>query len=562
MDKTLIKKYIDETEQIEFVADFDDLLPFKSFQPLYVLLCDLLVDKQKVRVTLIVTKWFPNHLPKFILKKYDALGFLPHIEPNAAICYLEKESVYVNRDEPKVVFQASVELAVQTLKDGLIGTNHQDFREDFHVFWERNVNVSSKTVHSFIEITDSPKLIVVEGNDQKLILKDSDDVRSLGNKRSKVKSETGIYIPLNNKKLLIPPKYDEQWTADRFVNWLEEHVDDDVWDCVQDILDELNPISIKYIVFSVPRITGNSILAGVRLVPRNSDHPLLHEQSGWKMEYLNIGRLDPSAFLPRSGAKIELQSKKVLLVGCGSVGSHVALNLAKMGLGSITLVDNDLFSLENIHRFAIGFEYAYKSKVAAMKEFLNKNYLNTKVTSYSVSLENYLEQHGAELNQFDLVISATGDPTVNMFLNQLCIEKELSLIVAWNEPYGIGGHSQLSVPDKKGCYKCLYPELYNLASFASQDQPKPFHKKHLGCGEVFTPYNALDSSRTADLASRQCIAYLTDKEVEPNIRSWKGESDEFVGNGFNLSNRYLQQDQELMDKLKYDFVNPKCVHCN
>ncbi|HEY9116833.1 MAG TPA: E2/UBC family protein, partial [Roseivirga sp.] len=120
MDRDLLLTYIEETEGIEFIKDLVDVRLFnkEKEQPIFKFECQFTVDGKKVPVYLLITKWFPEHLPLFYLPEYDYLGFLPHIEPSGLICYLEKESVYVNREEPKAVFQASAELAIQTLKKG------------------------------------------------------------------------------------------------------------------------------------------------------------------------------------------------------------------------------------------------------------------------------------------------------------------------------------------------------------------------------------------------------------------------------------------------------------
>lgn len=46
----------------------------------------------------------------------------------------------------------------------------------------------------------------------------------------------------------------------------------------------------------------------------------------------------------------ELQSLKVVILGCGSGGSHIAYYLAQLGIGNIHLVDPDIISYSNINR--------------------------------------------------------------------------------------------------------------------------------------------------------------------------------------------------------------------
>lgn len=64
-----------------------------------------------------------------------------------------------------------------------------------------------------------------------------------------------------------------------------------------------------------------------------------------------------------------LKSKTVLIFGIGGVGSYVAESLARCGIGTLILVDNDVVSLSNINRQIIALHSTIgKTKVEVMKE--------------------------------------------------------------------------------------------------------------------------------------------------------------------------------------------------
>jgi molybdopterin/thiamine biosynthesis adenylyltransferase len=60
--------------------------------------------------------------------------------------------------------------------------------------------------------------------------------------------------------------------------------------------------------------------------------------------------------------------KGALFIGCGSVGSLFALELAKSGVGRFLLVDNDTFGYHNICRHQCGIYDVGRYKTAALKE--------------------------------------------------------------------------------------------------------------------------------------------------------------------------------------------------
>ena len=61
-------------------------------------------------------------------------------------------------------------------------------------------------------------------------------------------------------------------------------------------------------------------------------------------------------------------SKGAIIIGCGSVGSLVALELSRAGVGRFFLVDSDVFSYHNICRHQCGIQDVGKYKTTAVKE--------------------------------------------------------------------------------------------------------------------------------------------------------------------------------------------------
>src|SRR5688500_6893554 len=60
--------------------------------------------------------------------------------------------------------------------------------------------------------------------------------------------------------------------------------------------------------------------------------------------------------------------KTAFIAGCGSVGSLVALELARSGVGSFVLIDNDIIAYHNICRHQCGVKDVGKFKVQALSE--------------------------------------------------------------------------------------------------------------------------------------------------------------------------------------------------
>src|SRR5712692_8681571 len=65
-----------------------------------------------------------------------------------------------------------------------------------------------------------------------------------------------------------------------------------------------------------------------------------------------------------------LSDAQVLIAGCGSGGSQVALQLAMAGIRRFALFDNDVLEAENVIRHACGRRYIGQRKVDALADVL------------------------------------------------------------------------------------------------------------------------------------------------------------------------------------------------
>ncbi|MFI4971085.1 MAG: HesA/MoeB/ThiF family protein [Hyphomicrobiales bacterium] len=105
-----------------------------------------------------------------------------------------------------------------------------------------------------------------------------------------------------------------------------------------------------------------------------------------------------------------LSTKSVAIVGVGSIGSHLAEELAKSGIGSLTLVDADLLRPGNCIRHVLGHESVGIPKAKGMRSYLHQRSLldQSKVNALdkrlitSSDVEDLFDRH-------DLVIDATGN---------------------------------------------------------------------------------------------------------------------------------------------------------
>jgi len=322
----------------------------------------------------------------------------------------------------------------------------------------------------------------------------------------------------------------------------------------------------EVVVFSLPRPSGGEALFGVVFSGVHGDHPLNNKGKAEKIIPLSLRRLDRSYLLPRGGANGLLQEKKVALIGCGAVGGHIAFQLAQSGIFNLTLIDNDVLKPENIFRHLLGREYLDKPKVDALKIELESKFPYTKIKSFSLTIEDTISKSLLDMDKFDLIIMATGDENLSLKINKGVYAQGVRspVLYSWLEPYGIGGHVLITNIEKKGCFRCLFTSLQddkefsNRASFVAPGQT--FTKDISGCANRFTPFSALDANDTASLSVRIAIKILSGILTTNSLFSWKGEADNLIREGFQVSDRYRNFDNTTMSK-GVKVYSPFCQVC-
>jgi len=99
-----------------------------------------------------------------------------------------------------------------------------------------------------------------------------------------------------------------------------------------------------------------------------------------------------------------LKEKRIAIIGCGGLGSSLALALGGSGIGTVHLVDFDTVSLHNVHR-QIGFTLLDEGrpKAVALAEQVRARSPFVTVTPFEMDFETFAQGQG----DYDLILDAT-----------------------------------------------------------------------------------------------------------------------------------------------------------
>lgn len=125
-----------------------------------------------------------------------------------------------------------------------------------------------------------------------------------------------------------------------------------------------------------------------------------------ELEELMVSRHTP-------GIHEKLKKLKVLIAGCGGLGSNIAISLARLGVGNIRLVDFDIVEPSNLNRQQYYIDDIGEFKVSALKRNLMRINPFIKIEDLNIKLS---EDNMEILKEADIIIEAFDNPDYKALL--------------------------------------------------------------------------------------------------------------------------------------------------
>ncbi|WP_162523493.1 ThiF family adenylyltransferase [Calorimonas adulescens] len=151
-----------------------------------------------------------------------------------------------------------------------------------------------------------------------------------------------------------------------------------------------------------------------------------------------------------------LLKSRVLVVGCGGLGSTIAEILVRSGVGYIRLVDRDYVEMHNIHRQILYDESdIYKPKAIAASEKLKKINSEVEIDAYDTDF------NGATalrlIDGIDLMVDGTDNFQVRFLMNDLAVR----FGIPWIYGATIGGYGSIMdiIPGETPCLRCYIRDM-------------------------------------------------------------------------------------------------------
>jgi len=123
----------------------------------------------------------------------------------------------------------------------------------------------------------------------------------------------------------------------------------------------------------------------------------------------------------------KLQDAKILVVGCGGLGSLIAVYLGSSGVGKLHLIDFDTVDITNLHRQVfyslddVGF-----SKSECLANFITQRspFTDVSFSKKAITKENVIEL----ISKYDVIVDGTDSLPTKYLLNDACVIHEKPLV--------------------------------------------------------------------------------------------------------------------------------------
>ena len=152
-----------------------------------------------------------------------------------------------------------------------------------------------------------------------------------------------------------------------------------------------------------------------------------------------------------------LAASSVAIIGCGGLGSLIGLYLAGAGVGGITLIDDDVVEISNLHRqLAFRESDLGKSKSQALRNQLALLNSDIAISAHNYRLGEDSALDEAYLSGVDLVLDATDNLAARHTLES--VTRRLNL--PWIMGAATRFHGQVAAFSRtraEGCYQCIAP---------------------------------------------------------------------------------------------------------
>jgi len=496
-------------------------------------------------VDVLIDNRFPFSIPRIGLVNAPPPLTWPHAEPSLLCLYDEFTSTDVIR--PVAVLKAVLEKAATLIAASVWGETQDDFRTEFPTYWAREHVVSGSIEWRSLISPGPPSRLIRVWTGTAFILV-ADDAATIQRwlehffgRKDRDFGQTAAGLLLWLPQPLLPSEYPN---SGRDVVALARTAGSEAPRLLEELADGApSRASVLLGAFSGdgPCLAGVTILkleSGTFQKVRRPD-PLSrgfrpgHIPKGLlRQRYLAAAGLTASTVSRVDAAWIHgrdrdprqehLARKRVVVLGCGSLGAPIAVKLAAAGVGRFALVDPQAMTGPNTSRHSLGAPDVGQNKAVALRHRLERSYPHLlSVTAYAATWQDALAADDNLFVDADLVVVAIGNWHAEAEFNNWHLRqgRPFRVVYVWTEPRAYAGHA-VAICAEGGCFHCGFDDSGGARVPITLWPEDMMREREPGCGAVFQPYGAIEMTYIEALGSELAMDCLLEPPLSTVHRTW------------------------------------------
>jgi hypothetical protein len=531
---------------------------------------------------LLLTPGFPWQPPRVALVGAPPFLTWPHVEEDALLC-LAPNTLETDADNPAgvvaVTLQSACDLVAHLEQDEF----DAEFRDEFLTYWSWAAHEKCPVLFSLVNPAPPTRTVYLWRGTGSYVLGESAEqiehwlTNRKGSKIPDFEAHPSPFLWLGVP--LVPREFPN--TGQDLLALAARAVGSDRG-TLADILTDTPDRIVVALGFATP--SGPALAGVVAAAPTRTAHgarePLSRGFRPGKVpdgvllaRYFGEGKLLRGSVTRADAAWIHgrghdprfehVGQASVAIIGCGSVGSPIAIALAQAGVGRLVLVDFDILTWANAGRHPLGASAVGQNKAKALAEKLRGEFPNSTIENFDADVDTMVRRHAATLVSCDLIASATGswsgDGRLEVWRNE---GQRMPIVYAWTEAHACAGHAVL-VGQAGGCLRCGFGTT-GVPKFQITEWSSGALRAEPACGALYQPYGPIELGFINSVAAELALDAILNEEQAPAHRVWVGASRRLRALGGNWTSVWTQ-DPQFRDEGDFCLTRPwptsECSRC-
>lgn len=511
------------------MVSYEGLLPFRG---------------KSVPIRLDIVDWYFKSRPEVrLLDRPDALsGFRPHLGIGATLCYLDRESVYMDPHDPVGVIGRCLLEATRTLEEIAGDKRRLDLHGEFLVNWSAPAyfplmlwtkGEEGKRMLSVVNVDFPHKegLYVITDS----VDRTSSCLSKIGATIGNVFESTAVEFLTEKAPAIDPDNWPPSGLRD-VLQWL------DGWDAGlrRAFLGKLESLWSKdknflMALFCTPTgrfgfdfpIQYMNPGEKARLAKKPGDRKQKIITLNPRIRRFVVSDMSPAFLHGRNEPNHEtLIGRNISIVGCGTVGGYLATFLARLGAGygggTLKIYETQSLMPENLGRHVLSMHDLFRNKADGVVDMLAKEFPYIQARSRIVD-----GTDAPDLFDAELIIDATGSSPVSSAINRQHVSRlkkgvtTSAVLYSWVEGPGDAARCLLVDSLKFMCQECLLTRQVGQPPrdrYPVSTRDVASQREHPGGCESYMPF-AVSAAATAAALTLDVTRAWARGNPHPRMRS-------------------------------------------